>query len=110
MSARSLACSSVMPRILPFSSKSRSVCSSRSDLPCNGRFQTRGQISLLEPVEHELGGQEHSDWIDFVLAGVFRRRSMRRFEHGVVIAEVCTRREAESADQAGAQIADDVAK
>ncbi len=42
------------------------------------------------------------------MAGVFRGRSVRRFEHGVVIAKVCAGREAESADQACAKIADDV--
>ncbi len=35
---------------------------------------------------------------------------MRRFEHGIVVAEICAGREAESAYKAGAQIADDVAE
>ena len=76
----------------------------------DGGFKTRGHVGFLEPVEHQLGGQEHRDRIDLVLAGVFRRRAVRRFEDGVFVAEVGAGREAESADQAGAQIADDVAE
>ena len=54
----------------------------------NGGFKARGLFRFLEPVQHQFRGQKHGDRIDFVLAGVFRRRSMRRFEDGVVVAAV----------------------
>ena len=73
-------------------------------------FQTRRHFVFLEPIEHQLGSQKHRDRIDFVLAGVLRRRSVGRFENGVVVTDVGAGRESESADQAGAQIADDVAE
>ena len=68
----------------------------------DGGFKTRGHFSFFEPVEHQLCGQEHGDGIDLVLTGVFRRRPMRRFEYGVVVAEIGAGREPESTDQAGA--------
>jgi hypothetical protein len=76
----------------------------------NGGFQMRSHFGFLEPVEHQLGGQEHRDRVNLVLAGVFRRRAVCRFKHGVVVAEIRAGREAESADKTCAQIADDVAE
>ena len=55
----------------------------------NGRFKTRGHVGFLEPIEHQLGGQEHGDRVDLVLTGIFWRRAVGRFEHRVVIAKVC---------------------
>jgi len=54
----------------------------------NGGFKTRGLVDFLEPVEHELGGQEHGDRVDLVLTGVFRRRSVRWFKYGVAVPQV----------------------
>ena len=54
----------------------------------DGGFKARGHFGFLEPVEHQLGGQEHGDGIDLVLTGVFWRRGVCRFEHGVGVARV----------------------
>ncbi len=54
----------------------------------DGGFKTRRHFGFLEPVEHQLHGQKHGDRIDLILAGVFRCRTVGRFEHGVVVAAV----------------------
>ena len=48
--------------------------------------------------------------VDLVLAGVLRGAAVRGLEDGELVAEVGAGREAEAADQAGAQVADDVAE
>ena len=76
----------------------------------DGGFKTCGHVRFLEPVEHQLGGQKHRDWVDLVLTGVLRRGAVCRLEHGVGVPEIGAGRESESADEAGAQVADDVAE
>ena len=75
----------------------------------DGGFEPLRRVGLAEVVEHQLPGEDHRGRVDLVLALVLRRRAVRRLEDGRVGADVPARRDAEAADEAGGQVADDVA-
>jgi hypothetical protein len=61
-------------------------------------------------VEHLRGAQQQRARIGDALAGDVRRRAMHRFEDRRFGADVGARRQAQAADQARAQVGDDVAE
>ena len=75
----------------------------------DGRLELGRGVRVAEVAEHQRAGQDQRGRVRLVQAGVLRRRAVDRLEDGGLGADVGARRDAEAADQPGAQVADDVA-
>ena len=75
----------------------------------HGLFQAVGGVDFAQVAQHQHAGEDQGGRVDLVLPLVLRGAAVRGFEHRAVGADVLARRDAQAADQAGAQIAEDVA-
>ena len=75
----------------------------------DGRFDAHRGVRIAEVAEHQRARQDHRGRVRLVQPGVLRGRAVDRLEDCRLGADVGARRDAEAADQPGAQVADDVA-
>ena len=75
----------------------------------DGAFHAVGRVALAEVAQHQHAGEHHRGRVGLVLAGVLGRRAVRRLEQRGLAAVVGAGRDAEAADEAGAEVGDDVA-
>src|SRR5208282_2666744 len=68
-----------------------------------------GGGGFVQVAQHQHRGLQQSGGVGNILAGNIRSRSMHRLEDGALEAEVGAGNKAETADEARAQVADDVA-
>src|SRR6266540_7322716 len=74
----------------------------------DGSLEAVGRLHLVEVTEHEDAGEHHRHRVRLVLACVLGRRAMCGLEDRGLGAEVGARRDAEPADEARAEVGDDV--
>ena len=75
----------------------------------DGRLDALGGRLLAQVAEHQDARQDHRRRVRLVLARVLGRRAVDRLEHRRLGPDVGAGRDAEAADEARAQVADDVA-
>ena len=74
----------------------------------DGLFEFCGCGFFAEVFEHEFGGEDECGGVDLVLAFVFGCAAMCGFEDGAVDTDVGAWGDAESADESGAEVAEDI--
>ena len=75
----------------------------------DGVFKAIRRVGFFQMAEHENAGKNQSDGIDFVESLIFRRASVSRFEDGAVVSDIRARSDAQTADEARAKVAQNIA-